>query len=526
MRNLSSLFRIFAVPVISVFLFACGGGGGGSNGGGSVATLSPAGTGTVTLLVTDAPNDDFNAINLTVIKAELLSDSGSVTLFSGEKTFDLLQLANVTEIFSVTHIAPGTFNKIRLTLTKVELVKKDGTRVFPKLPGNGKLDLNPRGSFVVTAGATVLIQLDMDAEMSVKPVSTGQGEEYEFRPVVFVKIVTDKFGTKLVRLRGTVNNLDALAGTFEICRIEVQGLFLDDDDKDGKPYCVMVDTAQAPASFFDINGDPTNIDNLEKGDIVTAVGRFAFDGVTIASSKSKEDGDDGSKDSNSHDDNSSDGSSNDDDSSDDNNDRRKMVLIAEVVWQGDFVAVNGTARSEVTTDTDKGTWFKFEVLPGQGYVFGAPIPVILQDGTKLFSRAGLPLDSTAIQDGVRAKVDGVFQDKLNDLKAALITLDVKATQLQLIGTIGTVADDFSSMTLLTDIGDRCVLIDTRTSGTQIFETSLGDDDTIQFDQMAASDLKSGQMANVFGDSDITGCLKAETIIYEVEGATIPVQPLP
>ncbi len=525
MSSLSRLFRIFTVPVITVFLFACGGGGGGSSSGGEVATLSPAGTGTVALLVTDAPNDDFDAINLTVIKAELLSDSGSATLFSGEKTFDLLQLVNVTEIFSVTHITPGTFNKIRLTLTRVELVKKDGTRIFPKLPGNGKLDLNPRGSFVVTAGATVLIQLDMDAEMSVRMVGTGQGDEYEFRPVVFVKIVTDKFGTKLVRLRGTVNNLDTLKGTFDICRIKVQGLLLDDDEEDGKPYCVMVDIAQAPASFFDINGDPTNINNLENSDTVTAVGRFAFDGVTIASSKNKEDGDDGSHDNNSHDDNSSDDSSSDDDSSDDNS-PGNLVLVAEVVWQGDFAEVNGIARSEVTTDADKGTWFKFEVSPGQGYVFDAPIPVILQKGTKLFNRAGLPLDNTAIQDDVRAKVDGVFQAKLNDLRAALIILDVDATQLQLIGSIGTVADDFSSMILLTDSGDRCVLIDTRTSGTQIFETSLGDDDTIQFDQKAASDLRSGQMANVFGDSDITGCLKAETIIYEVGGASVPVQPLP
>jgi hypothetical protein len=515
MSNLSRLFRLITVPVLSLFLFACGGGG--SGGGG---TVSPAGTGTVTLLVTDGPSDDFDAIYLTVVKAELLSDSGKVTLFSGKKKFDLLQLADVTEIFSVKHVPADTYNKIRLILTSVELVKKDGTKSYPKLPGNGKLDLNPRGSFVVSPGSTILIQLDMDAEKSVKIASTGNGDRYQFRPVVFVKIITDQFGTKLVRLRGTVNNLDTLDGTFDLCRIDVQGLLLDDDEEDGRPYCVMVDTAQAPASFFDINGDPTSINSFENGDLVTATGRFAFDGATITSSKDKGRGDDRSGDDSSSDDNSS-----------DDDDRGNMVLIAEVVWQGDFAEVRGIARSEVTTDevttdTDRGAWFKFEVLPGQGYVFDAPIPVILQRGTKLFNRRGLPVDESAIQDGVRGKVDGVFQAKLNELKAALIILDIKATQLQLIGTIGTIADDFSSMILLTDSGDRCVLIDTRAAGTQIFETSLGSDDTIHFDQKAASDLRSGDTANVFGDSDVTGCLKAETIIYEVEGASIPEQPLP
>jgi hypothetical protein len=152
-----------------------------------------------------------------------------------------------------------------------------------------------------------------------------------------------------------------------------------------------------------------------------------------------------------------------------------MVLIAEVAWQGDFAEVRGIARSEITTDTDRGTWFKYEVLPGQGYAFDAPIPVILQQGTKLFNRRGLPVDESAIQDGVRAKVDGVFQDKPIELKAALLILDIEASQAQLIGTIGTIADDFSSMILQTDGGDRCVLIDRNINGTQIFETSLGDD---------------------------------------------------
>jgi hypothetical protein len=518
MRYLFRVFRFFAIPVVTLFLFACGGGGSGSGGGGT--TVSPAGTGTVTLLVTDGPSDDFDAINLSVVRAELFSDSGKVTLFSGEKTFDLLQLKNVTEIFSVTNVPNGTYNRIRLTLTSIELVKKDGTRAYPKLPGNGKLDLNPRGSFVVRAGSTVLIQLDMDAEKSVKVAGSGNGQNYQFRPVVFVKIVANQFDTKLVRLRGTVNSLDTLEGTFDLCRIEVQGLLLDDNEEDGEQYCVMVDTVLASASFFDINGDPTDIHTFENGDIVTAVGRFAFDGATIASSKTIKTS------AHNQDDNSRDHRSDDDDSADDDYDPNKMVLIAEVVWQGDFVEVRGIARSGVTTDAHNCTVFDLEVLPGQGYVFDAPIVTVLQRGTRLYNRKGLPIDQSAIQDGVRARVDGVFQAEPEELKAALAIFDTEVTQAQLIGTIGSVADDFSSMNLLTDSGDRCVLIDSRSSGTQIFETSLGDDDTIQFDQKAASDLRSGNTANVFGDFDVTSCLQAETIIYEVDGASIPVLPLP
>ena len=75
-------------------LISCGGGGGG--GGDSVVDaagdVATADKGTVTLLVTDAPTDDFKEINLTILKAELLCDSGNQVLFSGVKEFDLLRL--------------------------------------------------------------------------------------------------------------------------------------------------------------------------------------------------------------------------------------------------------------------------------------------------------------------------------------------------------------------------------------------------------------------------------------------------
>ena len=221
MRDLYRLFRFMAIPVISLFLFACGGGGGGDST--ATGTVSPAGTGTVTLLVTDAPSDDFSAINLTVTQAELISDQGSVVLFSGIKTFDLLQLATATEIFSVTDVPAGSYDKIRLTLTDIELVMKDGSpSMYPDLPGNGKLDLNPRGSFDVAAGDSLMLQLDMDAEKSIKVTGTGNAMKYQFRPVVFVKIVNNSADTKLVRLQGEAYNLDYTGGSFDLCVISMR----------------------------------------------------------------------------------------------------------------------------------------------------------------------------------------------------------------------------------------------------------------------------------------------------------------
>lgn len=513
MRNLNRLFGLAAIPLISLFLFSCGGGGGSSTTG----TVAPAGTGSVTLLVTDAPSDDFDAINLTVSQVELLSDSDSVVLYSGSKTFDLLQLASITEIFSVTDVPVGTYNKIRLTLTAIELVLKDGSMEYPSLPGNGKLDLNPRGSFAISSGSRLFLQLDMDAEKSIKADKSGNGK-YQFRPVIFVKVVTDSFDTKLVRLQGTVDNLDSVNGRFDLCRIQAQGKLLDDDSEDGNPYCVAIKTTQ-DTSFFDSSADATDIDTMSNGDTATAVGRFALAGNIVM--PSSDSGDDRSEVAN-RDDESRDDGSNDDDSSDDAG-NGKLSLIAAVVWQdnqGDFTQLRGIARSAVTFDEDKGRWFKFSALPGQDVPTDAAFPVIVQPTTRLFSREGFELDAKLIQPGVPAQVDGVFDVKPNqgDLKSTLIILDTGIFQTQLVGVIGSVESDFSGLNLLAEAGDRCV---TFNPGMRVFETSLDADNTISFEQRTRLSLAAGQVADVFGDENTTsGCLEADTIIYEEDGAVI------
>ncbi|HHJ16766.1 MAG TPA: DUF4382 domain-containing protein [Gammaproteobacteria bacterium] len=549
MRKPNRLFSFMAIPLISLFLFSCGGGGGGDTA--ATGTVSPAGTGTVTLLVTDAPSDDFSAINLTVTQAELMSDRGSVILFSGNKTFDLLQLATATEIFSVTDVPAGSYDKIRLTLTNIELVMKDGSTASPALPGNGKLDLNPRGSFDVAAGDSLMLQLDMDAEKSIKVTGTGNAMRYQFRPVVFVKVVNNSADTKLVRLQGEAYNLDYTGGSFDLCYIDAQGHALDDDSQDGNPYCVKVDAATAPASFFDAGGNPADINMISRGDIVTAVGRFAMRNPGVSPSSQDDGQDSRSEDSDgdrnddadlndtnsqsshdNHDDQSqdhdaSDHDSSDDDSSDDG-DHRKLVLVAEVIWPGDFEQVVGVARSPLQNDVDKGDWFRFLALPGQTDLDGNPIDseaalaVLVQNGTKLFSRQGEALTTDAIADGIPARVDGMFDTRPGDLKSALIILDTDALLTQLTGIIGSVETDYSGMILQADSGDRCVVFK---DGMRVFKTYLDDENNISFEQRLVFDLAAGQMADVFGsENTVTGCLEAETVIYEEE-MVVP-QPLP
>ncbi len=179
------LAGVFSIIALIAALVSCGGGG-------SSDVNTTGEKGTVALLVTDAPTDDFKEINLTILKAELLCDSGNQVLFSGVKELDLLQLTDVTEIFSVSEVTVGFCSKIRLKLAQIELVFKDlgKASVLTKLLGNGKLDLKPKSDFYVGPYHPLYIQLDFDAKKSIHIKSKAK---CNFRPVVFIKIIKDKF---------------------------------------------------------------------------------------------------------------------------------------------------------------------------------------------------------------------------------------------------------------------------------------------------------------------------------------------
>jgi len=475
------LAAAFSVIALAAVLVSCGGGGGGDD------TSSTRDTGTVGILLTDGPTAEFDVINITLREIRLLSDNGSVTIFSGSKTIDLLKMRSHSELFTLTtDVASGKFEKIRLIVDKIELIKLDPDGNVAeshdvKLSGHGKIDLNPRGPFYITAGETLLIQIDIDAEKSLKIHESGNGK-WHFRPVIFVDIIGHRQDNRLVRLSGEAAEVDPVAGTLELCGTRVN------QDWDG---CIDVDAAQS--SIFDADGALT-LDQIDEGDELTVIGFLRP--AAAGSLRNERHGDDN-------------GYHEHDDDYEHHNLLMEAVVI-EVGAPGSFISLNGSARS---TPADAMAAFDYEIDPGQGFVTGQHIDVQLLQGTRIFSRKGEELDFSVIEVGTKATVDGVLMlsDTAPDtLNAALVVLDASATT-QLTGEIiGT--PQAATLTLLTDSGDRCVAFD---DDTDVFMVNLLDDGTL-VTRITVADLESGQKVDVFGAEGTDGCFVAQSIIVVVD----------
>jgi hypothetical protein len=468
--SVTRLLSILYLGLVFAVVAGCSSGGGGSTDASNTAT----GTGSVALLLTDAPSDIFDKINVTVIKAELMSDNGRVTIFQGKRTFNLLDLTDA-RIFAIREGIPsGSYSKIRLTLKDkgIELVDYNGKKSYPKLPGNNKLDLNPRGKFDVVAGATLVIQIDIDANKSIHIVKKGKKDEYNFRPVVFIDIVTDTFKERYVQLRGDIHAINTADQSFKLCNTDIPVQTGEDLMKPGSRGCVRVETDNT-TSIFDINGMPAAFSALVNGEPATVFGRLQ-------------------RDSHSHHD--------DEGHRDDDREMHDLVLKAALIELGSYLNLNGAATSAV----DVNNQFTMDVDPGQS-VTSSNLKVQIQRGTILINRKGSPVSIADIVAGKLVNVRGVL-DANNDplLFASLIVVDTDSST-QLTGTVGANPDNSCGFTLMTASGDRSVRTD---SNTKAFLVIAGTSSPID-----VSELKTGQQADAHGDENIsTGCFEAHTII--------------
>jgi hypothetical protein len=467
-----------------VTLAACGGGGGGSNSPDAGPNPMVPTTGTVAVLLTDGPTDEFCHIYATVESIDLLSDSGGPTnVFVGPETVDMLELRNYTDFFAIDPMVPvGSYNKVRMTLSDLALVQCDAAGVpepeadweHPHLPGNGKLDLNPRGTFQVVGGETLVIELDLDMNKSLHLHQTGNGR-WQFRPVVFVTIRPDE--TKLVRVYGRVQDLGATS--FELCPVE-PAASMDDDQPVAGTECIDVFT-DGSTGIFDETGTPVDISAVANDDLLTAIG---FLGLY----------DDGDADSRM-------------------DDLRLDAAVLELGPLGTFARVFGAVVS----------------APGGNGVFefdGAPLDpaagvfdVLLQPGTRLFALgSNAELDWSAIQPGTTGEVNGVFTDPPTagePLKSSLVVLDQDTTpQVALLdGAITAIDATLPTTPKLTidtpTVTGQCVTTDSTTRYLQITESGSASETA----EILPTDLAVADDVDVYGSDDPVnaGCVLADTI---------------
>lgn len=148
----------------------------GARGGGATDPVTAG-----VLLITDAPTDDFDEVNVTVSCAELLRDGGqAVSISFGGRIVNLLALDGRREVFSLAAPA-GAYSEPGLVVSAIELVKRDprtGRRVEvvrPRLPAGGRLKLSPRAAFAVPPRGTLILRLGLDGKKSY--LLSGEGEE-------------------------------------------------------------------------------------------------------------------------------------------------------------------------------------------------------------------------------------------------------------------------------------------------------------------------------------------------------------
>jgi len=460
----------------SLMLSACNGGSGGD-------TKAASGTGSVAFLITDGPAADFDEVNVSVQRAELFCDSGHITVFEGNKTFNLLDLADDGRIFAAgDNIPAGSCSKIRLTLSQIELIQRDDAgnivlQEYPKLPGNGKLDLVPRGSFYISPGETVVIQIDMDANKSIHIVETGS-DKYQFRPVVFVDVIGGQFPGKFLRVHGVIGDIDDTAQKFALCKSAAAPAESLDSDYEG---CIDV-SVTGDTSIFNQVGDPVGFDQLVSGDEATVYGRLRRDDddEDVTPQNEYADGLD---------------------------DLELVAQLIELGPEGTFQRYSGTAENAV----DAAGQFSLLTDPA----LDTRVTVQIHTETKIISRQDEMLTTDDIAPGVPMMVEGVMDDSVdpNFVSAAFIVLDLDGMTLQKLSGIVNVNPvaicGGTGLNMNDGAMDRDVQFGT---DTRAFLVSIEPGGGFVTEQIPLSAILSGQSIDVYGTEGTDGCFDAETII--------------
>lgn len=218
MKNFKIGSIIFAI-FIAMILSSCGGGGGGSDSGG--------GTGTLSVGLTDASTDEYQAVYVTISEVKVHrsetaedDEGGWITVASPNETFNLLELVNgVMEGLGVAELESGTYTQMRLYLGLLDpeagatnklgdihpypnyVIDMDDDAHELKVPSGYQTGIKLVHKFEIVSGLTVDLVLDFDASASV--VKAGASGKYLLKPTIKI---TDTVENAVIS--GTVKDFD------------------------------------------------------------------------------------------------------------------------------------------------------------------------------------------------------------------------------------------------------------------------------------------------------------------------------
>lgn len=451
-KRLWKLCSAGAAAFALILAAGCGGSGGG--GGGTEET------GSVSVLMTDAPSRDFLEFRVTVSRIELIDERRRrVTIKSQESEFDLLRLENLSSLFAQTSDVPaGTYSKIRLTVSGIELIdRRTRNSIFPLTTREFKIDLKPRQPFEVSSNSRLVVEIDIDARRSVR----WRRGRYRFRPVVRVKVGVEQV-SHLVEVRGVVNSVDLIDESFEICRVDETeaGVTVSDE-------CLTADLS-ADSSIFNPDGVEGGINDLVVTEIVKVVGNLGDDASVI------------------------------------------NVKVVERDALSAYVTLYGTVLSpsdlnsivEVTLDAD------------QDATADPVVDVQLQAGTRVFDASGAELDVGAIMADQIIESSGVLAISPTDPDTLwaewVIVKEAAPAELETItGFVLSITGN--DLTLFTDNGNRCVRILPDADVEVVTESSAGTTNSVG----SLADVTLGREVDLFGTEAGDSCFEAESVVVFV-----------
>jgi len=148
---------------------------------------SSDGTGNFKLFLTDQPIDDAEKILVTISEINVQKeDEGFLTIWSGTKEYDLLELRdNEEKIIDVT-LEEGTYTQIRLVVIEGQIVIAGESHDMFVPSSEVKIPV----VFTIMEDGAVEILLDFEAEHSIHAVMAGQSGRYILTPVIKVESIS------------------------------------------------------------------------------------------------------------------------------------------------------------------------------------------------------------------------------------------------------------------------------------------------------------------------------------------------